>query len=102
MRVSYIVEWIVESKSDSEHLIETLSERVEDADATDFADRPLGEIVAAICRDLGVAVDWTLWEDPALGRGSAWPRRGPNAPPPDLPATATRPASGSRRRSGPG
>jgi hypothetical protein len=85
-RVSDLVEWVLESESDSERLTENLNERLEDLDDCDFADRPLGEIVASICRDLGVTVDWTLWEDQpwaaeALGAGGADPPAWPGPRP---------------------
>jgi hypothetical protein len=38
-------------------------ERLADPDDADFADGPLGEIVAGICADLGVAFEPGLWED---------------------------------------
>jgi CRISPR/Cas system CSM-associated protein Csm2 small subunit len=93
-RVGDIVERIIDEESDSERLIETLSERLEDADDTDFADRPLGEIVAAICRDLGVTVDWTLWEEQPWA-AEALGAEGTDAPPPDLPAAANAPPAES-------
>ena len=61
-----------------------LNERLRDADDTDFADRPLAEIVARICADLGVAFDPALWEDaPTLAPevGLAAMRQAPSADP---------------------
>ena len=60
-----IVERILDEgpEDDAERLSDRLNERLADADDGDFADRSLGEIVAAICRDLGVTIDWSLWED---------------------------------------
>ncbi|MDB5465469.1 MAG: hypothetical protein JWQ46_231, partial [Phenylobacterium sp.] len=50
--------------SDAENLFYDLTERLEtDYDEADFADRPIGELVARICRDLGVTPDWSLWQD---------------------------------------
>jgi len=48
----------------AEDLKDELSERLEDRyDDTDFADRPVSELIARICKDLGVTPDPTLWED---------------------------------------
>jgi hypothetical protein len=45
-------------------LFEDLDERLGDGDEeADFADRPIGELVARICRDLGVTPDRSLWQD---------------------------------------
>ena len=42
-----------------------LRERLDDGDEeeADFADRPIGELVARICKDLGITPDWSLLED---------------------------------------
>ncbi len=51
-----------------------MHERLEDPDdEADFARRPIGELVARICQDLGVTPDWSLWEaeDWALGEAEA-------------------------------
>jgi hypothetical protein len=63
IKVGEIVERVLENETDGEFLTEMLSERLEDAEDTDFADHSLGELVAGICRDLGVTVDWTRWGD---------------------------------------
>jgi hypothetical protein len=44
----------------AEELLWELDERLDDVEA-DFADRPIGEIVARICRDMGLAPEWSLW-----------------------------------------
>jgi hypothetical protein len=64
-QVGNIIEHMLdsESESDAERLSDSLHERLADIDDCDFADRPLGEIVAAICKGLGVTIDWALWED---------------------------------------
>ena len=62
-RVIGLVERVLESESDGERLLDDLAERLEDENDTDFADAPIGELVARICRDLGVTPDWTLWDD---------------------------------------
>lgn len=93
-KVEEIVERVLENESDSERLIETLNERLEDAEDADFADRPLGELVAGICRDLGVAIDWRVWDDEAWGlEAAAFERRAqgdntrpPSTAPPEEPA----------------
>jgi hypothetical protein len=59
-----------------------LDERLEDADDRDFVDRPIGELVAGICRDLGVTPDWSLWED------ESWAIEALKAPAPDAPGAA--------------
>jgi hypothetical protein len=68
--------------SDSERLLADLEERLDDAEAgEDFFDRPIGEMVAAICRDLGVTRDWNLWEneDWAMEEARAKPLGSPYA-----------------------
>jgi hypothetical protein len=61
------------SEDDAEDLLDSLEERLLDEDDTRFGDAPLGEIVARICRDLGVEFDPDLWAD--------------DLPPPTLAAT---------------
>jgi hypothetical protein len=81
-KVMEIVERVIETESDAERLLDDLGERLEDADDSDFADRPMGELVACICRDLGVTPDWKLWED------EVWAIEALKASPPDAPAAA--------------
>jgi hypothetical protein len=51
---------------DVEWLLGDLNERLDDgAYDADFADAPIGDLVARICADLGVTPDWSLWEDQA-------------------------------------
>jgi len=80
--VKDIVERIIDAgDGDTERLLDHLDERLDDPlDDADFADRPLGDLVAAICRDLGVAMDWSLFEDEDWGIEAAV-----IAPPPDSP-----------------
>jgi len=87
IKVGEIVERVLESETDSEFLTEILSERLEDAEDADFADRPLGELVAGICRDLGVTIDWSVWTDETWGLEALAAERAeaPKAPPPDTP-----------------
>jgi hypothetical protein len=99
--VSVIIESEPEHEFEAEHLLVDLQERLADGDEeADFADRPLGEMVARICRDLGVAVDWSRFKDedwaiaehlsPAgregKGRESAAPASGETSPDPPWPA----------------
>jgi hypothetical protein len=81
-KVVEIVERVVERESDAERLLDDLDERLPDEDDADFADRPLGELVARICRDLGVTPDWSLWAD------EAWANEAAAEPP--APADASR------------
>jgi hypothetical protein len=51
-------------ETDVERLLSDLDERLEDdRDDADFIDRPIGELVERICRDLGVIFDPDLLED---------------------------------------
>jgi hypothetical protein len=66
----------------------------DDLERDDLERRPVGALVAEICRALGVPVDWSLWEQEewacqegetrAPGSPYAWHRVTPR-PPPDLP-----------------
>lgn len=48
----------------AEALFDDLYERLQDPrDDADFADRPIGEMIAGICKALGVTPDPRLWED---------------------------------------
>jgi hypothetical protein len=51
------------SEADADDLLADLYERLADEDDCDFADKPLGEIVARICADLGVTFDPEVWQD---------------------------------------
>jgi hypothetical protein len=67
-QVRKIVGEVIEAEADSDieadRLFTDRDERLEDGDEeADFADRPIGELVARICCDLGVSVDWSLFED---------------------------------------
>lgn len=66
---------------DVEQLVEDLDERLCDReDDADFLDRPIGELVASICKDLGVRADLSLWEDEAWAIAEAAARTPPAAP----------------------
>ncbi len=99
-RVVEIVERVVETESDAERLLDDLDERLEDADDSDFADRPIGELVARICRDLGVTPDWRLWEDEAwaIEALEASPPGAPGVGPPDAPPRPPWPTCPPRRK----
>ncbi|HEY4030860.1 MAG TPA: hypothetical protein VGM25_10985, partial [Caulobacteraceae bacterium] len=95
--VKDIVERVIDAADghDTERLLDDLDERLDDpSDAADFADRPLGELVAAICRDLGVTLDWSLFEDEDWGIGDPSPPPSPSGwPAPSTPATPYHPGS---------
>ena len=89
-------------ENDFESLFDHLDERLADReDDEDFLDRPLGELVARICKDLGVTADLSLWEDEDWAIEAAAARPPPpagEAPDPD-PAYAA-PPSPHRRPDG--
>jgi hypothetical protein len=66
-KVRLLVERVLDAEaeeSDAENLFYDLGERLEtDYDDADFADRPIGELVARICKDLGVTADPSRWHD---------------------------------------
>ncbi len=48
----------------AEALLTELVERLErPEDEADFTDRPIGELAARICAELGLSPDWSLWKD---------------------------------------
>ena len=80
-------------RTDAEHLLGDLHERLEDADIlADLGARPMGEMVAGICDDLGIPVNrdvwrakgWYLTENwrPRLGAEPAHPRDPASSDPP--------------------
>lgn len=77
----------------AEQLLECLDERLGDREADDdFMGRPIGELVALICKNLGVRADLSLWEDEAWAMEEAAARARPPSdgqPAPELaPETA--------------
>jgi hypothetical protein len=100
-RVRTAVERVLDAEadgSDAESLFYDLTERLEtDYDEADFADRPIGELVARICRDLGVTPDWSLWQDEdwAIEARGAEPavRAGSEPASPEWPGPEPAPAS---------
>jgi len=80
----------------AEQLIENLDERLCDREADDdFMDRPMGELVALICKELGVSADLTLWGDEAWAmEEAAAPARPPSGAAPQAePACEPPPAA---------
>jgi hypothetical protein len=86
-RVNTIVQRVIETEHSHDETIDRLSsdawERLTDDDIYgDITDRPLGEVVARICEDLGLSPDWTTlareaWavDEAATGApGSPFPR----------------------------
>jgi hypothetical protein len=62
--VGEIIEAETASDFEANRLFNERDERLDDGDEeADFADRPIGELVARICRDLGITPDWSLFED---------------------------------------
>jgi hypothetical protein len=50
--------------SGAERLLDEMCEHLEDEDVyEDYSHRPTGEIIALICKDLGLTPDWSRWED---------------------------------------
>jgi hypothetical protein len=100
-KVGRIVEQAIEAEAaetnadrrETEGLLDDLAERLGDTDELEFADRPIGDLVARICRDLGVTADWSLWEDEdwAIAQvdakvAGATPRASPDVAPSQAPA----------------
>ena len=58
-------------------------------------DRPIGEVVAMICRDLGRPIDWRLWQKRPWGAAAMAAAAAADAPAPDRPEPpdATAPAA---------
>jgi hypothetical protein len=86
-KVRRMVEKAIEADaddSDIDDLLYDLNERLADLDDTDFTHRPLIEVVASICQDLGVTFDPHQWQDeppqprhPGQGPPSGPPSRDP-------------------------
>src|SRR5258707_1394248 len=60
------IEAEVSDQSDYENLLADLDDALEDLDA-EFGERPFGENLLRICRDLGITPNWTQWEIEAWG-----------------------------------
>ncbi len=98
--IRWAVEQAIEAEADHhelEGLFDHLDERLQDREDTDFLDRPMGELVARICRDIGVTPDMSLWQDEdwAIAEGvTIRPAGGAEVPAPtalDPPAAAPPP-----------
>ncbi len=72
-KVRRIVEAAIDAEphdqSDYENLLADLDDALEDLDA-DFGERPFGENIIRICRDLGITPNWTDWAMEAWGIGA--------------------------------
>ena len=85
--VGDIVDRVIDAEapeSDVERLQDALDERLaDDKDDEFFRDRPIGEMVALICRDLGLSPDWSLLqgEDWAIAEARTRPPGSPFATP---------------------
>jgi hypothetical protein len=87
-RVERIVERLIREEArdeaEGDRLADEAYERLEHDDIYgDLSDRPLGEIVAMICEDLGLAPDWSRLAEEAWAReawtGEAWTGEAPEA-----------------------
>ena len=59
-----------------ERLENALCDWMLDADADDLADKSVAEIVLAICRDLEITPDWSLWADEPWAQAAEGAARG--------------------------
>jgi hypothetical protein len=82
-----------------EHLSDEAWERLRDEDLSDdISGRPMGEVVARICADLGLSLDWTAWAMAAATATTAPPDETPfGDPPPHDPSTVPSRAAGALR-----
>jgi hypothetical protein len=87
VQVQHLVEAAIDAETEDADgaLLGRLYERLADADDCDFTDKSVPEIVAAICRDLGVPFDPDVWQDGLPLAGEAGPS------PPSSPGLAARP-----------
>ncbi|HVJ53003.1 MAG TPA: hypothetical protein VM689_11095 [Aliidongia sp.] len=94
-RVKHAVRQAIErdvDESDVENLLADLNERLEDEDIlADLRERSVSEVVARICRGLGIKPDWRLWE------GEDWAIAEAEAGVPGSPYAGRRPAANSDR-----
>jgi hypothetical protein len=78
--VEETIETEIEGEAAVDSLIADLYERLDEVEGdADFGERPIGEIVARICRDLGVTPDWRRWA------GEGWAVEEARAQPPGSP-----------------
>jgi hypothetical protein len=83
LKATVLVEQIIQADVDrdgeserAEALFDDLCAFVVDSRTdADYADRPVGEILLQICKDLGIAPDWSLWPEAAelIARGRGEP-----------------------------
>jgi hypothetical protein len=105
-KVRRMVETTIEAdadESDIDDLLYDLNERLADLDDTDFTHRPLIEVVASICQDLGVTFDPSQWQDeppqprhPGQGPPSGPQSRDPGANALQNPSSPSSPLLGVR------
>jgi hypothetical protein len=108
-KVRRMVEKAIEADADDSdvvNLLYDLNERLadlDDLDDTDFTHRPLIEVVASICQDLGVPFDPSQWQDeppqprhPGQGPPSGPPSRDPGANALQNPSSPSSPLLGVR------
>lgn len=91
-------------EQDEETLFDTLTEEIDDWSQTPgFLDRPIGELAALICKDLGLTASPALWEHEAWAIEEAAARSAapdpltlalPEAQPPNPPGSAHHPPDG--------
>ena len=112
--ISRVVDEAIEAEvadvDESEDLFNAMSEHLDEAaDRLDFMDRPVGAIIADICRALDLSPDWSLWADrdwamaEALDQAPGSPYAGDIAAPgfagasrpPDVGAAPERPRPGA-------
>jgi len=70
----------IADKDAADSLYDEMAERLDEDDAfEDYGDRPVGEIIALICREFGLHPDWSRWagEDWAIEEADA---RAPGSP----------------------
>jgi hypothetical protein len=66
-KVKHVTERLVREREDRptiarlNEVLSDLDERLKDIDDTEFGDRPIGAIIAGICRDLDIEPDWDRW-----------------------------------------
>jgi hypothetical protein len=107
VRIERVVERLAEAEhGDDEDKVDRLvieaGERLDDEDfCGDILERPIGEIVALICRDLGLEPDWPRLAEQAWAREEA-AKGDPRSPFVGLSSVASSPVSGSERGRWPG
>jgi len=101
--VAQVVEREAGDRGDVEALVTDAREAVdENWSERDYADRPIGAVVADICRQLGVAVDWSRWEGEDWAaqeaeedaEGSPFAKANEDEPPPTVNGVGAYEASG--------